>query len=69
LIAGLAVWRRRAAGIGVFRGAALEAKNLKVAPTVIERVLESYTSLAGAVFFCSILKDRPRFGRLKKEVS
>jgi hypothetical protein len=28
----------------------LEAKNLKEAPTVTARVLESYTSLEGAVF-------------------
>jgi hypothetical protein len=35
----------------------LEAKNLKEAPTVIERVLESYTSLEGAVFLFNF--ERP----------
>ncbi|AAM71970.1 MAG TPA: hypothetical protein DEB17_02640 [Chlorobaculum sp.] len=29
----------------------MEAKNLKETPTVVKRVLESYTSLEGAVFF------------------
>ena len=33
-------------------GTAEDAKNLKEAPTVLKRVLKSYTSLTGAVFFC-----------------